>query len=108
MNYKPIFYILVSCSENYFTSFNICSCIFGEAPELKPAEVRHHREHSSYMSSRGSRTSARPAENRTNRRQWTPGIPERRYRPRRDEDRDRRRDDARDRRDDESHDRERD
>ena len=40
----------------------------GEAPELKPAEVRHHREHSSYMSSRGSRTSARPAENRTNRR----------------------------------------
>ena len=40
----------------------------GEAPELKPAEVRHHCERSSYMSSRGSRTSARPAENRTNRR----------------------------------------
>ena len=40
----------------------------GEAPELKPAEVRHHREHSSYLSSRGSRTSARPAESRSNRR----------------------------------------
>ena len=39
----------------------------GEAPELKPA-VRHHREHSSYLSSRGSRTSARPAESRSNRR----------------------------------------
>ena len=39
-----------------------------EAPELKPAEVRHHREHSSYLSSRGSRTSARPAESRSIRR----------------------------------------
>ena len=29
----------------------------GEAPELKAAEVRRHREHSSYLSSRGSRTS---------------------------------------------------
>ena len=40
----------------------------GEAPELKPAEVRHHQEQSSYLSSRGSRTSARPAEHRSNRR----------------------------------------
>ena len=40
----------------------------GKAPELKPAEVRHHREQSSYLSSRGSRTSARPAESRSNRR----------------------------------------
>ena len=40
----------------------------GEAPELKSAEVRHHREHSSYQSTRGSRTSARPAESRSNRR----------------------------------------
>ena len=39
-----------------------------EAPELKPAEVRHHQEPSSYLSSRGSRTSARPAEHRSNRR----------------------------------------
>ena len=40
----------------------------GEAPELMPAEVRHHQEQSSYLSSRGSRTSARPAEHRSNRR----------------------------------------
>ena len=37
----------------------------GEATELMPAEVRHHREQSSYLSSRGSRTSA---EHRSNRR----------------------------------------
>ena len=40
----------------------------GEAPELMPAEVRRHQEQSSYLSSRGSRTSARPAEHRSNRR----------------------------------------
>ena len=40
----------------------------GEAPELKPAEVRHHQESSSYIASRGLRTSARPAEHRSNRR----------------------------------------
>ena len=33
-----------------------------------PAEVRRHQEQSSYLSSRGSRTSARPAEHRSNRR----------------------------------------
>ena len=37
---------------------NYANTPFPEAPELKPAEVRHHREHSSYLSSRGSRTSA--------------------------------------------------
>ena len=40
----------------------------GEAPELKPAEVRHFKESGSYHASRGSRTSARPAEHRSNRR----------------------------------------
>ena len=40
----------------------------GEAPELMPAEVRRHQEQSSYLSSRGSRTSARPTEHRSNRR----------------------------------------
>ena len=40
----------------------------GEAPELKSAEVRHHREHNSCLSTRGSRTSARPAESRSKRR----------------------------------------
>ena len=40
----------------------------GEAPELKPAEVRRFQESSSYLASRGSRTSARPAEHRSNRR----------------------------------------
>ena len=39
-----------------------------EAPELKPAEVRRFQESSSYIASRGSRTSARPAEHRSNRR----------------------------------------
>ena len=40
----------------------------GQAPELMPAEVRHHQEQSSYLSSRGSWTSARPAEHRSNKR----------------------------------------
>ena len=40
----------------------------GEAPELKPVENRHYQESSSYLASRGSRTSARPAEHRSNRR----------------------------------------
>ena len=40
----------------------------GEAPDLKPAEVRRRQEQSSYLSSRGLRTSARPAEHRSNRR----------------------------------------
>ena len=40
----------------------------GEAPELKPADVRPYREEASYVASRGSRTSARPAEHRSNRR----------------------------------------
>ena len=31
----------------------------GEAPELESAEVRHHREHGSYQSTRGSRTSGK-------------------------------------------------
>ena len=37
-------------------------------PELKPAQVRRFQESSSYYASRGSRTSARPAEHRSNRR----------------------------------------
>ena len=38
-----------------------------ETPELKPAEVRRFQESRSYLASRGSRTSAKPLEYKSNR-----------------------------------------